>query len=50
VGLSNRRILEGCDGSIQLQTGGKRSVWLKMDEFFRRFALHILPNGELRVT
>lgn len=49
VGLSNRRILDVNEGSIRLQTRGEKSVVLKMEELFRRFTLHILPDGFVRI-
>lgn len=49
VGLTNRRILDVKDGFVRLKTRGEKSVVLKLDEFFRRFTLHILPEGFVRI-
>ena len=48
-GLSNRKLLEVSNGQIRLRTRGERSVVLKLEEFFRRFTLHIMPEHFIRI-
>ena len=49
MGLSNKRLQEVKDGELRFQTRGSRSVTLKLEEFFRRLTLHILPSGFVRI-
>lgn len=48
-GLSNSRLQEVKDGCIRFKTRGAQSVTLRLEEFFRRFTLHILPERFMRI-
>jgi hypothetical protein len=49
VGLSNRRILDVQPDSVTLRTRGDDSVTLQPQELIRRFLLHILPRGFVKI-
>lgn len=55
VAISNRRILSIVDGKVRFSykdyaRGGKRRVMtLEAQEFIRRFLLHVLPKGFVRI-
>lgn len=49
VAMSNHRILEANKDEVRLRTRGTKSVILPIGEFFRRFALHVLPDGYRRI-
>ena len=55
VAITNRRIIEMCDGKVLFswkdyrRNGSYRKMKLDIDEFIRRFLLHILPKGFLKV-
>ena len=54
IAITNRRIMEVKDGKVlfswkDYRTGRFRKMKLEIDEFIRRFLLHILPKGFLKV-
>jgi len=49
VGLSNGRLLEVSSEAVELRTRGQKSVRLTPEELLRRFVLHILPKGYVKV-
>ena len=55
IAISNHRILEVKDGKVSFaykdyrQNGEKKVMQLSETEFIRRFALHILPSGFMRI-
>lgn len=55
VAISNRRLLALEDGEVTFQWkdyahgGGPKSMTLKATEFIRRFLLHVLPTGFVRI-
>lgn len=54
IAITNRRIIEVKDGKIlfswkDYRTGLYRKMKLNVDEFIRRFLLHILPQGFFKV-
>jgi len=55
VALSNDRILGVEDGEVTLSYrdrrdgGQKKTITLEADEFIRRFLLHVLPDGFMRI-
>lgn len=49
VGLSNRRILEVTDESVTLRTRGEATATMAPEELIRRFLLHVLPKGFVKI-
>lgn len=54
IAITNRRILEVKDGQVlfswkDYRTGHFRKMSLEIDEFIRRFLLHVLPQGFFKV-
>ena len=49
VGLSNRRLASLDDRGVTFRTHGERTVTLAPDEFLRRFLLHVLPKGFVKI-
>lgn len=49
VGLSNRRILEVTDESVTLRTRGEATATMSPEELIRRFLLHVLPKGFVKI-
>jgi hypothetical protein len=49
VGLSNRRLLEVTNESVTLRTRGEDTVTLSPEELLRRFLLHVLPPGFVKI-
>jgi hypothetical protein len=55
VAISNRRLVALEDGEVQFQWkdyahgGGPKTMTLKAIEFIRRFLLHVLPSGFVRI-
>jgi hypothetical protein len=55
VAISNRRLVALEDGEVQFQWkdyahgGGQKTMTLKAIEFIRRFLLHVLPSGFVRI-
>jgi len=54
IAITDQRILEVKDGKVHFswkdnRTGGFRQMKLDIDEFIRRFLLHVLPKGFFKV-
>jgi hypothetical protein len=55
VAISNRRLVALEDGEVQFHWkdyahgGGQKTMTLKAPEFIRRFLLHVLPSGFVRI-
>jgi len=54
VAITDRRIIEVKDGKVRFhwkdyRTGGFREMKLDIDEFIRRYLLHVLPQGFFKV-
>ncbi|MGQ1786424.1 IS91 family transposase [Saccharicrinis sp. GN24d3] len=54
IAITNRRIIEVKDGKVlfswkDYRTGRSRKMRLDIDEFIRRFLLHVLPKGFFKV-
>jgi hypothetical protein len=55
VAISNRRLVSLEDGEVGFQWkdyahgGGQKTMTLKATEFIRRFLLHVLPSGFVRI-
>lgn len=54
IAITNRRIIEVKDGKVlfswkDYRTGHFRKMRLEVDEFIRRFLLHVLPSGFFKV-
>jgi hypothetical protein len=49
VGLSNRRLVSLDDRGVTFRTHGEQTVTLPADEFLRRFLLHVLPKGYVKI-
>jgi len=55
VAISNRRLVALEDGAVQFHWkdyahgGGERTMTLEAPEFIRRFLLHVLPSGFVRI-
>jgi hypothetical protein len=49
VGLSNRRLAAIDDRGVTFRTRGEQTVTLAPDEFLRRFLLHVLPKGFVKI-
>lgn len=49
VGLSNHRLLSATDEAITFRTRGEDTATLHPHEFLRRFLLHVLPDGFVKL-
>ncbi len=49
VGLSNRRLVSLDDRGVTFRTRGEQTVTLAANEFLRRFLLHVLPKGYVKI-
>jgi hypothetical protein len=49
VGLSNHRLLGMDERGVRFRTRGDKAVTLSADEFLRRFLLHVLPKGFVKI-
>ena len=49
VGLSNRRLVSLDDRGVTFRTHGEQTITLAADEFLRRFLLHVLPKGYVKI-
>lgn len=49
VGLSNHRLVSATDEAVTFHTWGEQTVTLHPHEFLRRFLLHVLPDGFVKV-
>jgi Putative transposase/Transposase zinc-binding domain len=49
VGLSNRRLVSLDERGVTFRTHGEQTVTLAPDEFLRRFVLHVLPKGFVKI-
>jgi hypothetical protein len=49
VGLSNHRLLSVTDDTVTFRTRGDETVTLHPHEFLRRFLLHVLPDGFVKL-
>lgn len=49
VGLSNRRLVSFDERGVTFRTHGEQSVTVAPDEFLRRFLLHVLPKGFVKI-
>ena len=49
VGLSNRRLVAVDEHSVTFRTRGEGIVTVSPEEFLRRFLLHVLPHGFVKI-
>jgi hypothetical protein len=49
VGLSNRRLVSLDARGVTFRTRGEQTVTVTPDEFLRRFLLHVLPKGFVKI-
>jgi hypothetical protein len=49
VGISNQRLLEADEKSVRFRTRGDKTCTVAPDEFIRRFLLHVLPRGFVKI-
>ena len=49
VGLSNHRLLGMDEHGVRFRTRGDKSVTLAPEEFLRRFLMHVLPRGFVKI-
>ncbi len=49
VGISNHRLLGMDERGVRFRTRGDKTVTLSADEFLRRFLLHVLPKGFVKI-
>lgn len=49
VGLSNHRLIRATDDAVTFRTRGEQTVTLHPHEFLRRFLLHVLPDGFVKL-
>lgn len=49
VGLSNHRLISATDDAVTFRTRGEQTVSLHPHEFLRRFLLHVLPRGFVKL-
>jgi hypothetical protein len=49
VGLSNHRLLSATDEAVTFRTRGEEVATLHPHEFLRRFLLHVLPDGFVKL-
>ena len=49
VGLSNHRLISATDAAVTFRTRGAETISLHPQEFLRRFLLHVLPEGFVKM-
>jgi hypothetical protein len=49
VGLSNHRLVSATDDAVTFRTRGEQTATLHPHEFLRRFLLHVLPHGYVKL-
>ena len=49
VGISNHRLLGMDERGVHFRTRGDKTVTLSAEEFLRRFLLHVLPKGFVKI-
>lgn len=49
VGLSNRRLVSATNEAVTFHTWGEQTATLHPHEFLRRFLLHVLPDGFVKM-
>lgn len=49
VGLSNHRLISATDDAVTFRTRGDETATLRPHEFLRRFLLHVLPPGFVKL-
>ena len=49
VGLSNRRLISLDDRGVEFRTRGEQTATITPHEFLRRFLLHVLPKGFVKI-
>jgi hypothetical protein len=49
VGLSNHRLISATDDEVVFRTRGDQTATLHPHEFLRRFLLHVLPHGYVKL-
>lgn len=49
VGLSNHRLVTATDDAVTFRTRGDETATLHPHEFLRRFLLHVLPSGFVKL-
>ena len=49
VGLSNQRLVSATDEAVTFRTRGDQTATLHPHEFLRRFLLHVLPSGYVKL-
>jgi hypothetical protein len=49
VGLSNRRLVALDERGVTFRTRGQNTVSVSPDDFLRRFVLHVLPKGFVKI-
>jgi hypothetical protein len=49
VGLSNHRLISATDDAVTFRTWGEQTTSLHPNEFLRRFLLHVLPDGFVKL-
>lgn len=49
VGLSNHRLVSTTDDAVTFRTRGEQTASLHPHEFLRRFLLHVLPHGYVKL-
>lgn len=49
VGLSNHRLISATDDAVTFRTRGEQTATLHPHEFLRRFLLHVLPHGYVKL-
>jgi len=49
VGISNRRLVALDERGVTFRTRAEQTVTLSSDEFLRRFLLHVLPKGFVKI-
>jgi hypothetical protein len=49
VGISNQRLVSVTDEAVTFRTRGDKTATLHLHEFLRRFQMHVLPRGFLKL-
>jgi Putative transposase/Transposase zinc-binding domain len=49
VAISNRRLLAVDENTVHFRTRGEKTATLTREEFLRRFLLHVLPKGFVKI-
>jgi len=49
VGISNHRLISIADGAVRFSTKDGKAVTVTPEEFIRRFLLHVLPKGFVKI-